>query len=224
MCISSQKASSKEGRDACAPGKIKIIAIAGGSGSGKSWLADLLVKQLGGAAVRLSLDNFYQDRSALPLSRREKLNFDHPRAVDWKTFEAALSSLSRGKPAFVPEYDFATHTRKGGGMIEPAPVIILDGLWSLRSPRVRRLVDLGIFMDCPARTRLRRRLERDTRTRGRTASSVRRQFRASVEPMHVRFVEPQRKWAALVVKPEETEIAAREILRRINADRSFDGV
>jgi len=187
------------------------IAIVGGSGSGKSWLADRLQKLLGKSATRLSEDDFYLDRSHLAPARRAQLNFDHPRAIDWNAFEAALNNLLSGKTARVPCYDFSTHCRAGREKtLKSQPFILAEGLWLLRRPSVRRLFARTIFLDCPATTRLKRRLERDQQARGRTEASIRKQFRETVEPMHRLYVQPQDKRANLVLKPGwgELEIAA----------------
>jgi len=177
------------------------VAIVGGSGSGKSWLAKALVQRLGRKALLISLDNFYRDRSDLPPERRAKLNFDNPAAIDWPVFRQTLAELSTGRPALLPVYDFATHCRRSKWRrVKPRQIILVEGLWLLHSPNLRRLFDLTIFLNCGGRTRLARRLERDVNARGRTRKSVLEQFRTTVQPMHKRFVEPQKQWVAIVLK------------------------
>lgn len=177
-----------------------MVAIAGGSGSGKSWLAERLASRLSPNATRLSLDDFYRDRSHLPESRRARLNFDHPQAIDWPSFERALRRLKSGKMARVPCYDFKTHCRgPTWRCLKPARIILVEGLWLLRRPAVRGMFTLRIFLKCSRNLRLRRRLARDGRERGRTAASIRRQFSGTVEPMHARFVVPQTRWADLTL-------------------------
>jgi uridine kinase len=177
-----------------------LVAIAGGSGSGKSWLAERLVAALAPNAARVSLDDFYRDRSHLSAARRAGINFDHPRAIDWPHFERALRALRAGRPARLPSYDFQTHCRRAPGpVLQPRPIILVEGLWLLRRPSLRRLFAFSLFLDCPAHTRLRRRLARDLQARGRTRASVQAQFRNHVEPMHCRFVAPQARWADLVL-------------------------
>ena len=195
-----------------------VIAIAGGSGSGKTWLAHRLQAVLGRMVLRISLDSFYRDRSRVPEASRARINFDHPRAIDWAALEKALGTLLKGRRAEIPTYDFQTHSRLVGiETAPPRPVILLEGLWPLRRRGIRRLVSFGIFLHCPAKVRLDRRLARDQASRGRTSASVRRQFRACVEPMHRRFVEPQAKIADLVLREDygATEVTrlAREIKR-----------
>src|SRR5262249_53307722 len=136
----------------------------GGSGSGKTWLADKLATELKLGVARVSLDDFYRDRSHLSMARRDRLNFDHPRAIDWPVVKLALKRLSNGRAARIPCYDFATHCRlKQQGIVKPKPIVLVDGLWLLQSRNVRALFDFSIFLDCSARIRLARRLQRDLR-------------------------------------------------------------
>ncbi len=186
-------------RQKARPPRPRLIAIIGGSGSGKTYLAERLAAELGDGALRLSLDDFYRDRSRCPAALRERINFDHPRAIDWPAVESVLKRLARGQTARAPAYDFATHTRlPSEKLLAPKSVILVDGLWPCHRRSIRKLFDLKIFLACPASTRLGRRLERDLAERGRGAASVRRQFRDSVAPMHLRFVEPQMRWADVV--------------------------
>lgn len=178
----------------------KLIAIVGGSGSGKTWLADRLQRTFGTLASRLSLDDFYLDRSSLPPSRRARINFDHPRAIDWPLAESVLSHCRAGQPVPMPRYSFATHTRiTRSEVLSPMPLIICDGLWLFRRPALRAAFDLKIFLDCPAQLRLERRLSRDVAERQRGVESIREQFWKTVAPMHDRFVAPQARWADLVL-------------------------
>jgi uridine kinase len=177
-------------------GSIVLIAIVGGSGAGKTWLTRGLQRVLAEKAAALSLDDFYRDHSGLPPSRREKLNYDHPRQIDWPLVAEVLDACRAGKPVRLPRYNFNTHTRTDEGPPwQPKPVIIMEGLWLLVRPAVRRRFSLKIFVDSPERVRLRRRIGRDMAERGRSAPSVRRQFFDTVVPMHERYVAPQVRWA-----------------------------
>ena len=177
-----------------------FVAIVGGSCSGKSWLAADLSKAIHGRVARLSLDDFYRDRSHLSPTRRSRINFDHPRAIDWPLFHQTVLRLKAGKPARAPRYDFKTHTRfRSESLIQPKPFVLVDGLWVLRPPRIRRLFDFSIFLDCSRSTRLRRRLSRDRLARGRTRESICAQFVRAVEPMHERFVLPQARHARFIL-------------------------
>ena len=175
------------------------IAVVGGSGSGKTWLAEKLAAALAPRAARLSLDDFYRDLSALPLAERERVNFDDPAAIDWEKLRAVIGAMRSGEKIDLPVYDFATHTRKPAARsFLPPPLVIWDGLWLLYHDWLRAQFALTIFVECGAEERFRRRAERDVRERGRTPESVRRQFFDHVEPMHEKFVEPQRSVAARV--------------------------
>lgn len=195
-----------------------LVAIVGGSGAGKSWLADKLHAALGRDAARLSLDDFYRDRSKLSPGQRARINFDHPRAIDWDGLTALLRGIATGRAVSAPSYDFKTHCRRAAGrMVHPKPVLLMDGLWLLRRPALRKLFALKIFIDCPARLRWRRRLARDVASRGRTRASIREQFRKMVEPMHGRFVESQRRWADVVLKSNFNEREARRLAEQLRA-------
>jgi uridine kinase len=177
------------------------VAIIGGSGAGKSYLTGLLEKELGRKVTRLALDDFYRDRSACPPARRARINFDHPRALDWAELEKVLTQLAAGQAAAAPQYDFTTHTRRPARrLVEPRSVVLVEGLWPCHRRSVRALFDLRIFLDCPEETRLSRRLERDVPQRGRTPESVRQQFFQTVGPMHHKFVRPQMRWSDLVMR------------------------
>lgn len=198
-----------------------LVAIVGGSGAGKSWLAKRLQAALDPDAVHFSLDDFYHDRSHLDPERRAEMNFDNPRAIDWLTVEKALNDLRNGRQTLLPRYNFKTHCRSAEvNTLVPKPVVIMDGLWLLRRSSVRSVFGLKIFIECPARTRRSRRLTRDLRSRGRTRASVLDQLRKTVEPMYDRFVAPQRKWADIRLRHDiserEVRRLAHELRERLN--------
>ncbi|MFM2241206.1 MAG: hypothetical protein RLZ97_61 [Verrucomicrobiota bacterium] len=196
----------------------RIIAIAGGSGSGKSYLARQLHQALAPRATILTLDHFYLDLSHLPHHEREMVNFDDPAAIDWQSVESALVDLISGKQALIPDYDFTTHTRAANFQtLAPAPFIFLEGLWTLSRASIREICHLTIFVDCPDETRFARRLARDTTDRGRSAESVHRQYTEQVRPMHDLHVQPQILQANLTLASPfgDHEIAA--ILARLEA-------
>ncbi len=181
--------------------KTTLVALVGGSGSGKSWLSENLEKTLGRRVTRVSLDDFYRDQSHLPPEKRARLNFDHPRLIDWDLMEAALTACREGRSVSMPSYCFVTHTRKPGvKTVTPENIILVDGLWLLRRPGLRRLFDVRVFIHCPEKLRSSRRLARDIANRGRDLASARRQFRATVAPMHKKFVDPQIRWADVVLR------------------------
>ena len=205
-------------------GKPVLVAIAGGSGSGKTWLADRLEQALTPRLVRISLDNFYKDRSHLTPGRRARLNFDHPRAIDWPRVEEVLNCLLAHRSARSPIYDFKTHSRLRRALeLKPKPIVLLEGLWPLKRRAIHRLVTLSVFLHCPAHLRLRRRLVRDQAARGRTRASIERQFRDAVEPMHLRFVVPQSNQADFVLRKSfgrpEVRILAKRIKELVSKPR-----
>jgi uridine kinase len=193
------------------PSPVKLVAVVGGSGAGKGWLVHRLCEMLGRNACHLQLDDFYRDRSHVTPSRRGRVNFDLPRAIDWERAERVLSDCRAGLATRIPQYDFATHCRiTERGPWQPRPVVFVDGLWLLRPPAVRRMFDLKIYLDTPADLRRGRRLARDTAERGYSLAAVEQRFTNEVVPMHDRYVEPQRKWADVVLTQpfQETEINA----------------
>lgn len=193
-----------------------FVAIVGGSGSGKTWLADKLQAALGRKAGRLSLDDFYRDRSHLSLVQRARINFDNPAAIDWPAFERALDSCLHWMETQVPRYDFRTHCRLPSSVaLKPKPIILVDGLWLLRSPRIRRFFDFRIFLDSPVQLRLRRRLVRDVIGRGRSPKSVKEQFQRTVQPMHRKFVVPQRRFVQVTLSGKWGKREIKNLAKRI---------
>jgi uridine kinase len=198
-----------------------LIALVGGSGAGKSWLAARLRRAFGGEATSLSLDDFYCDLSRFAPSEREKINFDHPDAIDWPLFESVLRELRRGVTALAPRYSFFFHTRAiEREPCRPRPFIFVEGLWLLWPPRVRELFDLRIFLDCAESLRWQRRLARDRNERGRTTVSICEQFLKVVAPMHERFVEVQKAWADLVIKQPISHAGLGRLIPTIRARRA----
>ena len=181
-----------------------IVGIAGGSGAGKTRLTRRLAAALGEAwCTVLSQDDYYRD---LPAARHTPtdVNFDHPDAIDFALLASDLDALQRGEPVFPPHYDFATHTRLGrrDDAVLPRTIILVDGILILAAAQLRHLFATSLYLRCPADLRYRRRLARDTRERGRSAASVRRQFDEQVEPMHQTFVAPSAVHAEAVFEQD----------------------
>ena len=180
-----------------------MIGVAGLSGSGKTALACKLARHLGDAEV-LTLDAYYHPQSHLSLAERAHLNFDHPDALDWRLLSSHLGALSNGEAIDEPLYLFDQHTRAPSSRrIEPAPLMIVEGILALHHAGVRKQLDLCVFVTTREEECLRRRLERDIAERGRTRESVLEQYYATVWPMALQYVLPSREHAHLVVSGEE---------------------
>ena len=197
-----------------------IVGISGGSCAGKSWLADRLLSTFANDAVKLSQDDFYLDRSYLSPARRARLNFDHPRAIDWERLEKVLTNFAEGRAASVPRYDFATHGRlHEEAALRPAAILIVEGLWLFRRPQLRKIFDLKIFIRSSAELCTERRVRRDTAERGRTRDQVIEQLNRFTLPMAERFVAPQEKWADLVLDAPISEEQILNVVNEIKATR-----
>lgn len=178
-----------------------IIGIAGGSGSGKSTVARNVAELLTTSSVAfIDMDAYYKNFTALSLDERRKLNWDHPDAFDYDLLCSHLEALSQRKPIDKPEYDFVTHLRRVEcTRIEPADVIVIDGILLFVDNRVRDLCDVKVFVDADADIRLIRRIERDTHVRGRPLDEIIEQYLSTVQPMHLEFVEPSKRYADVIV-------------------------
>ena len=180
--------------------KAFIIGIAGGTGSGKTTLAENIVTHFGQSITLLCHDDYYKAHDELPYSEREKLNYDHPDAFDTELLISHLEALKRGESIACPIYDYTVHNRSSRTkIIEPTPVILLEGLLIFASPEVRTLLDMKVFVDTDADVRILRRIVRDVRERERTLESVISQYLTTVKPMHEAFVEPSKKHADIIV-------------------------
>ncbi len=195
-----------------------MIGIAGGTGSGKTTVAHKLAAAIpAGRVALIDHDSYYKDQSTLAPDEREALNYDHPSALESDLLAAHLRTLRGGVAVELPIYDFATHTRKAETRrVDPAPVIIVEGILVFVEAAVREQLDIKIFVDTDADIRLMRRIRRDLEQRGRTFASVRDQYYATVRPMHLEYVEPSKRWADLIV-PEggDNRIALDVLLGRL---------
>jgi len=195
-----------------------IIGVAGGTGSGKTTIAQVVLQRVGAEHVALlPHDAYYKDLSDLPLSARGLVNFDHPNSLDTPLLIEHIKLLKAGKAIDLPVYDFKMHTRTSQTVrIEPMPVIVVDGILIFAEPELRALFDVKIFVDTDADIRFIRRLQRDIAERGRTIESVIDQYLATVRPMHTEFVEPSRRYADVII-PEGglNEVALDMVVARI---------
>ena len=177
-----------------------MIGIAGGTGSGKSTVARKLAVALPGRCAVIDHDAYYRDQSHLPPETRAETNYDHPASLESSLLADHLMALRAGRGVDVPIYDFVNHTRKPETRrVEPARVIIVEGILVFTEPALRELMDVKIFVDTDPDIRLMRRIRRDLEVRGRTFDSVRHQYYATVRPMHIEYVEPSKRWADLIV-------------------------
>jgi uridine kinase len=200
-----------------------IVGLAGGSASGKTELAKFLVVQLRGAAVIVSQDWYYRDRSMLSPGERRSLNFDHPKAFDHALLREQLLAIKAGRTVRAPRYDYSINQRlKGGVQLQPAPVILLEGLLVLHDPGLRALLDLSVFVDVPADLRLMRRLRRDVVDRGIPIEETLRLYEHCVRSMHEQFIQPSARHATMVWSQETDREFPMRLLKRIRAMLSRD--
>ena len=178
-----------------------LIGVGGGTGSGKTTVAERLAAMVGQWELALvKLDSYYCDRAQLPFEERAAINYDHPDAFDWPLLMTHLDALLGGRAAPVPVYDFASHLRTDEvTMVESGPVVVIEGILVLFEPRLRELLDLKVYVDTDPDVRFIRRLQRDVADRGRTPASVIDQYLTTVRPMHLQFVEPSKRYADVIV-------------------------
>jgi len=190
-----------------------IVGIAGGTGSGKTTVAHKLAAAMPGRSVTIEHDAYYCDLGHLPFDERAAINFDHPSSLESSLLVEHLRELRAGRAVELPMYDFATHTRRAETRrVEPARVIIVEGILVFTEPALRELMDVKIFVDTDPDIRLMRRIRRDLEQRGRTFQSVRDQYYATVRPMHLEYVEPSKRWADLIVPEGGNNMVAIDVL------------
>ena len=191
-----------------------IIGIAGGTGSGKSTVARRVAEALPDASVAfIEMDAYYRNFSHLPATDLEHLNWDHPDAFDVDYLTSHLSALSRGEAIDAPIYEFATHSRSSRTRrVRAADVVVVDGILLLAEPRVRSHCDVKVFVDADADIRLIRRIKRDMDRRGRTLESILDQYLTTVQPMHLQFVEPSKRYADIIVPRGGQNLIAIEMI------------
>lgn len=183
-----------------------VIGIAGGTGSGKTTVANAIVKRVGEERIAiLSHDSYYRDLVDLPKDILDRRNFDHPDSLESELLVRHLEDLRRGQAVESPVYDFKVHRRSAETRrVEPRKVILVDGILIFAEPALRKLFDVKIWVDTDGDIRLIRRLRRDIAERGRTVESVVSQYETTVRPMHLEFAEPSKRYADLIV-PEGGE-------------------
>jgi len=191
-----------------------LIGVAGGTGSGKSTVAERLATALPPReAVVIQHDWYYRDRSHLTPAAREALNFDEPDALDNDRLVRDLGELKAGRSVECPDYDYSSHTRKTHGRtVEPHAIVIVEGMLLYAVPPLRDLFDLRLYVDTDEDIRLLRRIRRDVVERGRDIASIERQYRESVRPMHRLHVEPSRAHAHLVIPEGGHNVPALDVI------------
>jgi uridine kinase len=178
-----------------------IIGISGGTGSGKTTVANRILESVSAdEVVFIQQDLYYRDLKDMPLDYRNAANFDHPDAVDNELLINHLKKLNAGESVELPIYDFRTHTRlPATTRVEPKPIVIVEGILIFAEPRLLEQMEIKIFVDTPDDLRFIRRLRRDIAERGRTIDSVIEQYMATVRPMHMQFVEPSKRFADVII-------------------------
>ena len=197
-----------------------VFGVAGSTASGKTTVARSILEQVGAHRVAyLPHDAYYRDMSHLPLEQRAQQNYDHPDALESDLLARHIRELCAGRAIQLPVYSFADYTRKPETVtVEPAPVILVDGILIFAEPELRDLMDIKIFVDVEADIRLIRRIERDTRERGRTLSTTIFQYLDTVRPMDLEFVQPSRRYADVILPGGgQNRVAIEMVVARLHA-------
>jgi uridine kinase len=197
-----------------------VIGIAGGSGSGKTTVAQVILQRVGRDRIAfLQHDSYYKDLSGLPPTQRADVNFDHPESLETELLIEHIASLRKGQAVEVPIYDFSADRRTGETFtVHPCRVILVEGILIFTEPELRKMFDVKIFVDTDADLRFIRRLARDIHERGRTTDSVIEQYTHTVRPMHLEFVEPSKRYADVIIPEGGFNTAALDmVVARIEA-------
>ncbi|RLZ08772.1 uridine kinase [Faecalibacter macacae] len=178
-----------------------VIGIAGGTGSGKTTVVNNILRDLNTESVIvISQDNYYKDNHDMPLEERSKINFDHPRSIDFDLLKEHVRALKNGETIEQPVYSFITHTRTGETILtHPQSVIIVEGILVLTDAELRELFDVTIFVHADSDERLIRRVRRDIQERGRDLDEVLSRYQDTLKPMHQQFIEPSKNYADIII-------------------------
>ena len=206
-----------------------IIGICGGTGSGKTTVANRILETVSAdEVVFIQQDLYYRNLKDMPLDYRNAANFDHPDAVDNELLINHLKKLNAGEPVELPIYDFRTHTRLPATTpIEPKSIVIVEGILIFAEPRLLEQMDIKVFVDTPDDVRFIRRLQRDIAERGRTLDSVIEQYLATVRPMHMQFVEPSKRFADVIIPEGGHNLVSIDLISgkiRERLAKSYDSV
>lgn len=178
-----------------------VIGVAGGSGSGKTTITTSIIDQIGPERVALiSHDAYYRHRPHLTYEERTRVNYDHPDSLETELMLVHLDAITSGRSFELPVYDFSRHLRRPETVtVRSRPVVMVEGILILADSRLRKMMDLRVYVDADPDLRVLRRLERDMRERGRSFASVVAQYHATVRPMHLKYVEPSKRYADVVI-------------------------
>ena len=192
----------------------KVVLIGGGSASGKTFVLKKVLERIPEEKIaRISLDDYYKDFSSLPFEEREKINFDHPKAFDWKLMVEQIRELKNGKTIEKPIYDFTIHGRsQKTEIVEPKELILVEGIMALVNKDLRALGDLKVYINASRERRLVRRIERDQKERGRTYESIIEQYFSTVLPMYEEIIAPSQYYADLIINNDGITTRSIEVL------------
>ncbi len=196
-----------------------VFGVAGGTASGKTTVAQEVLDAVGASQIAyLPHDAYYRDQPDLSLAERSTLNYDHPNSLETKLMIKHIKQLIAGKSADVPVYDFMTHRRtQERVVVEPAAIILVDGILIFTKRKLRELMDIKVFVDTPADVRFIRRMKRDIDERGRSLDSVVEQYLQTVRPMHIKFVEPSKQFADVIIpNGGMNRVAVEMVVSRLN--------
>ncbi|MDG4716277.1 MULTISPECIES: uridine kinase [Winogradskyella] len=198
-----------------------IIGIGGGTGCGKTTVVNTILKELPEGEVGvISQDSYYKDTSHLNFEERVKINFDHPRSIDFELLEEHLKELKKGRAVNQPVYSFVKHNRTGDVIVtQPRKVMIVEGILILSHPEIRDLFDIKIFVHADSDERLIRRLKRDITERGRDIDEVLNRYQNTLKPMHQQFIEPMKEYADIIIPNNKYNTVAVDIVKTIINER-----
>jgi uridine kinase len=191
-----------------------VIGIAGGSGSGKTTVAQTILQRVGPDRISfLQHDSYYKDLSGLPPAQRVVVNFDHPNSLETELLIQHVQQLKNGQAVDIPIYDFSTHSRTDRTFtVQPRGVILVEGILIFVEASLREMFDVKIFVDTDSDIRFIRRLQRDITERGRTVESVIKQYQTTVRPMHMEFVETSKRYADVIIPEGGFNVAALDMV------------
>ncbi len=194
-----------------------IIGIAGGTGSGKTTVVSQIIEELPKDEVCvISQDSYYKDTSHMLFDDRVKINFDHPKAIDFELLVNHLKELKKGNAIEQPIYSFVEHNRTGNTLTtHPRKVIIVEGILILTHPEIRKLFDIKIYVHADSDERLIRRLKRDLAERGRDLEEVLNRYQTTLKPMHQQFIEPTKEYADIIIPTNRYNTVAVELIRKV---------